>query len=269
MRAIGLVALHVFKDSVRDKVLYSIVGFAVLLMAASYLIGQLTAGQDVKIIKDLGLAAMSVFGLFIAVFIGIGLVAREIERRSIYALLVKPVRRHEFILGKYLGLVGTLVVNIAVMAVAYYGVLFYMARVLPPTALAAHPAPPTDPRLIIAIAMIACELALVTAFALFFSTFSSSGLLSAALTVGLFVAGQFGADLKNLDQAVQSPALATMGRALYYVLPNFAAFDVKSRVVYGLPMSYGYILLTLSYAFTYIPALLVAAVLIFSRRDFK
>jgi ABC-type transport system involved in multi-copper enzyme maturation permease subunit len=269
MRAIALVALHVFKDSVRDKVLYAIVGFAVLLMAASYLIGQLTAGQDVKIIKDLGLAAMSIFGLFIAVFIGIGLVAREIDRRSIYALLVKPVRRHEFILGKYLGLVGTLVVNVAVMAVAYYVVLFYMTRVLSPSALAAHSTPATDPRLLIAIGMIACELGLVTAFALFFSTFSSSALLSAALTLGLFVAGQFGADLKNLDQAVQSPAVVAVGRTLYYVLPNFAAFDVKSRIVHGVPLPDGYVFLTVSYAGVYIAALLVAAVLIFSRRDFK
>src|ERR1700750_1187818 len=102
MRSTLLVATHVFKDSVRDKVLYSIVAFAVLLMATSYLIGQLTAGQDVKIIKDLALVAMSLFGLFIAVFIGIGLVAREIDRRSIYAVLAKPVRRPEFVIGKYL-----------------------------------------------------------------------------------------------------------------------------------------------------------------------
>src|SRR5688572_10463345 len=107
MRAIALVALHVFRDSVRDKVLYTIVVFAVVLMAASYLIGQLTAGQDLKIIKDLGLAAMSIFGLFIAVFIGIGLIAREIDRRSNYAVLAKPVGRHQFIIGKYLALVAT------------------------------------------------------------------------------------------------------------------------------------------------------------------
>src|SRR3954469_14183079 len=114
MRSTMLVARQVFKDSVRDKVLYSVVAFAILLMATSYLIGQLTAGQDVKIIKDLGLAAMSIFGLFIAVFIGIGLVAREIDRRSISALLAKPVRRSEFVVGKYLGLVATLVVNLGV-----------------------------------------------------------------------------------------------------------------------------------------------------------
>ena len=269
MRAIWLVALHVFKDSVRDKVLYSIVGFAILLMAASYLIGQLTAGQDLKIIKDLGLAAMSIFGLFMAIFIGVGLVAREIDRRSIYAVLAKPVRRHEFILGKYLGLVGTLFVNMAVMAIAYYAVLFYMARVLPPSALAAQPTPPTDPRLLVAIAMIGCELALVTAFALFFSTFSSSALLSAGLTAAFFVAGQFGSDLKNLEQAVDSRTIATMGRGLYYALPNFAAFDVKSRVVYGQPLGEGYIALTLAYAAAYVTMLLIASVLIFSRRDFK
>src|SRR4029078_476007 len=130
MRSTLLVAVHVFRDSVRDKVLYSIVAFAVLLMATSFLIGQLTAGQDVKIIKDLGLAAMSLFGLFIAIFIGIGLVSREIERRSIYAMLAKRVGRYEFIIGKYVGLVGTLLVNLAVMAVAYYAVLAYMTVVL-------------------------------------------------------------------------------------------------------------------------------------------
>src|SRR6185369_10519059 len=132
MRATLLVATHVFRDSVRDKVLYGIVAFAILLMASSFLIGQLTAGQDVKIIKDLGLAAMSLFGLFIAIFIGIGLVSREIDRRSIYALLAKPVRRHEFVIGKYLGLVGTLLANLAVMAIAYYLVLEYMRFTMPP-----------------------------------------------------------------------------------------------------------------------------------------
>ena len=98
-----------------------------LLIGASYLIGQLTAGQDVKIIKDLGLAAISLFGLFIAVFIGIGLVSKEVERRSIYSLLAKPIHRYQLVLGKYAGLVLTLVVNLAVMAVALYAVLHYMA----------------------------------------------------------------------------------------------------------------------------------------------
>lgn len=261
--------MHGFRDSVRDRVLYAAVAFAVLLMAASYLIGELTAGQDLKIIKDLGLAAMSLIGLFIAVFIGIGLIAREIERRSVYAVLAKPVRRHEFIVGKYVGLVGTLLVNLAVMAGAYYIVLAYMGQTLPESAIAASAAPPADPRLLLAIAMIGCELALVTAIALFWSTFSSSALLSAGLTAAIYVAGQFGADLKNLDQIVESPLAAAVGQGLYYVLPNFAAFDIKAQVVHALPIEPGYLLLTTGYAIVYITLLVAASVMIFARRDFK
>ncbi len=269
MSTVWKVAVSVFRESVRDKVLYNLVFFAVLLMAASYLIGQLTAGQDVKIIKDLGLAAMSLFGTFMAVFIGIGLVAREIERRSIHALLAKPIRRHEFIVGKYVGLVGTLVANLAIMTVAFYAVLFYVAYTLAPATVLASPTPVTDPRLLVAVGMIACELALVTAVALFCSTFSSSALLSAGMTVGLYVAGQFGADLKNLDQVVASPAAAALGRGLYYVLPNFSAFDVKASVVHGLPIDAAALALTVGYGVVYIAFLLVASVMIFSRRDFK
>jgi len=268
MRSTLLVAIHVFRDSVRDKVLYSIVAFAIILMASSFLMGQLTAGQDVKIIKDLGLAAMSLFGLFIAIFIGVGLVSREIERRSIYAVLAKPVLRHEFIVGKYLGLVGTLFVNLAVMAIAYYGVLEYMALTLPAGAFTGGP-PATDPRLLLAVGLIGAELALVTAIALFWSSFSSSALLSAAFTAGLWVAGQFGADLRNFDQVVASPVAVWLARGLYYVLPNFAAFDIKAQVVHGATVSGDYMAATLAYAMAYIAMLIVAAVLVFSRRDFK
>ena len=126
MRVIRHVAVNVFKESVRDKVLYNLVVFAVLLISMSYLIGQLTAGQDMKIIKDLGLASISIFGLLIAIFIGIGLVWKEVERRSIYALLSKPMRRSELVLGKYCGLVLTLLINIAVMTIAFYALLAYV-----------------------------------------------------------------------------------------------------------------------------------------------
>ena len=127
MRAVGTIALNVFRESVRDKVLYNLVLFAILLIGASYLLGQLTAGQDIKIIKDLGLAATSIFGLFIAIFIGIGLVSKEVERRSIYSLLSKPINRSQLIAGKYAGLTLTLAVNVSVMAAALYAVLAYMA----------------------------------------------------------------------------------------------------------------------------------------------
>jgi ABC-type transport system involved in multi-copper enzyme maturation permease subunit len=268
VRTISLVARAVFKESVRDRVPYSMVIFAVLLMVASYLISQLTAGQDLKIIKDLGLAALSIFGVLIAVFIGIGLVAKEVERRSIFALLSKPVTRGQFILGKYLGLVTTLVVNLAVMTVAFYAVLFYMEAVSTEMAKAGWPAPAMDPRLLIAIVLIVAELMLVTALAMFFSTFSSP-LLSALLTFGVWVAGHFNSDFRNFQAVLDTPAATWLGRAVYYVLPHLAPFDVKAEVVYGQPIPWSHVAFTLLYAGVYITILLVAALAIFRRRDFK
>jgi ABC-type transport system involved in multi-copper enzyme maturation permease subunit len=247
---------------------YNLALFAVLLIASSYLLGQLTAGQDVKIIKDLGLAATSVFGLFIAIFIGIGLVSKEVERRSIYALLTKPLSRHQFIAGKYAGLVLTLAVNVAVMTLALYLVLGYMSWVENEAFKAGWEAPGPDPALLKAIILIFVELMVITAIALFFSTFSSP-ILSAAMTFGLFVAGHFNADLKHFDRVVQSRPAVWLARGVYHVLPDLSAFDVKTQVVHGLPVPVGYIVATTGYGILYIAALLLAATVIFSRRDFK
>ena len=195
MKATFAIAVNVFRESVRDKILYNLVLFAILMIGASYVIGQLTAGQDVKIIKDLGLAATTLFGLFIAVFIGIGLVSKEVERRSIYSLLSKPIHRYQFVLGKYAGLVLTLVVNILVMAAALYAVLAYMRWGIEPSIERAWDAPALDPALLTAVLLILLELMLVTAIALFFSTFSTP-LLSAAFTFGITIAGHFSASHK-------------------------------------------------------------------------
>jgi ABC-type transport system involved in multi-copper enzyme maturation permease subunit len=268
VRAVRTVAVNVFRESVRDRVPYNLVLFAVLLIASSYLLGQLTAGQDIKIIKDLGLAATSVFGLFIAVFIGIGLVSKEVERRSIYALLAKPVSRPQFIAGKYAGLVLTLAVNVAVMSAALYLVLAYMSWVEPPHMKAVWEAPATDPALLKAILLIFLELMLVTAVALFFSTFSTP-ILSAALTFGLYIAGHFNADLRNFENVVDSAPAVWLARGMYHLLPDFAAFDIKLQVVHGLPVTAGYLLSTAGYAGFYVVALLLGAMLIFARRDFK
>ena len=268
MRATAAIAINVFRESVRDKVLYNLVLFAVVLIVASYMIGQLTAGQDVKIIKDLGLAATSVFGLFIAVFIGIGLVSKEVERRSIYSLLAKPIHRHQLVLGKYCGLTLTLAVNVAVMAAALYAVLVYMSWGVPDGVQRAWDAPALDPALLKAVGLILLELMLVTAIALFFSTFSSP-MLSAAFTFALFIVGHFSSDLRNFQDVVDSPAAARLARGLYWVLPNLAQFDVKSAVVHGQPVPAGYLAITIGYAACYIAMLLVISVFVFSRRDFK
>jgi len=268
VKATAAIAVNVFRESVRDKVLYNLVAFAILLIGASYLIGQLTAGQDVKIIKDLGLGATSMFGLFIAVFIGIGLVSKEVERRSIYSLLAKPIHRYQLVVGKYCGLVLTLTVNLSVMGLALYLVLAYMAWGVSPDAARVWDAPALDPALLVAIGLILVELMLVTAVALFFSTFSTP-ILSAALTFGVYVVGHFTADLRRFQDVVDSPAAARVARGLYWVLPNLAQFDVKSDIVHGRHVAAGYVAVASAYGAVYIALLLVLSMFIFSRRDFK
>lgn len=268
MRSVSTIAVNVFRESVRDRVLYNLVLFAVLLIGSSFLLGQLTAGQDVKIIKDLGLAATSIFGLFIAIFIGIGLVSKEVERRSIYSLLAKPISRAQFITGKYAGLVLTLLVNVAIMALALYLVLGYLTWREAEAVRASWDAPGTDPALLKAFVLIFIELMLITAIALFFSTFSTP-ILSAALTFGLYIAGHFNADLKNFEAVVDSRPAVWLARGLYHLLPDLSAFDVKTQVVHGLPVSYGYLASTAGYGALYIAALLFVATVIFTKRDFK
>jgi ABC-type transport system involved in multi-copper enzyme maturation permease subunit len=268
MRVVGVIAVNVFRESVRDKVLYNLVVFAIGLMAASLLIGQLTAGQDVKIIKDLGLAASSIFGLFIAVFIGIGLVSKEVDRRSIYSLLSKPIERHQLVIGKYAGLMLTLAVNLSMMAVALYVVLAYMAWMAPPNAAAGWDRPALDPDLLKAFVLMFGELAIVTAIALFFSTFSTP-MLSAAFTFALFIAGRFSTDLRNFNQVTDAPFANALAQAVYWVLPNLSSFDVRAQVVHGQPVTLSFIAFGAGYAAAYIGALILAATLVFARRDFK
>lgn len=268
MRAVRLVALAVFRESVRDRVPLAIVGFGVLLVFASYLISQMTAGQDVKIIKDLGLAALNLLGLLIAVFIGIGLVAKEVEQRSIDSLLSKPLSREQFILGKFFGLGMTLAVNLAAMCAAFYAVLLYQQVTATAAQQSVWPAPAADPRLLIAALLIFAELMIVTAVALFFSTFTGP-LTAILLTLALWIAGHFNADLRNFEEVLSAPVAVYAARAAYYVLPNLAPFNVKAEVVHGIPVSGAHVLLTLTYAAVYVSVLLLGAMAIFRRRDFK
>jgi ABC-type transport system involved in multi-copper enzyme maturation permease subunit len=268
VRAIGVVAAGVFRDSIRDRIAYGLVFFAVLLISASILLAQLTAGQDVKIIKDLGLAASSAIGVFIAIFFGIGLVTKEVERRSIYSLLSKPVTRSQFVVGKYLGLAFTLLINLAVMAIALYAVLAYFDWTATPELRASWEAPAVDPRMLKAFALIGVELMLITATALFFSTFSSP-FLSVALTVGVYIIGHFSDDLKHLDTIVESPALARFARGVYYVMPNLAPLDVKAEVVHGQSIGGLHMLFASASSGLFIGILLLGATIVFSRRDLK
>jgi Cu-processing system permease protein len=270
LRRIALVGWHVFKESVRDRVLYSIAAFAVLLVAAALAIGQITAGQDLKIIKDLGLATIELAGVLMAIFIGVGLVSREIDRRSIFGLLAKPLPRWEFVIGKYMGLVLTVTVNIWAMTFAFYLMLGWLYLISPANLRMAWEAPALDPRLALQVVLFTAELALLTAIALFFSTFSSSGLISVVFTVGLYVLGLASRDLRAFPDVVEVNSLVgQVVSAIGWLVPAFSGFDVKNDVVHGFPISPGLVGSMLLYAGIYSSTLVGASIAIFSRREFK
>ena len=255
MSRIAHISLNTYRETVRDKVLYNLVLFALILIASSYVLGQVSVHQEVKIIKDLGLASIAVFGSVIAIFIGIGLVSKEIDKRTLYSLLPKPISRVHFILGKYLGLCLTLAVNVTIMTVALYALLYAMTRSF-------------EPSLLKAIYLIYFELALLTALALFFSTFTSS-ILSGVFTGFFYVVGHFSAELKHLDTVVESSFLPRLTQAIYYLVPNLRNFDVKSRVVAGDPVPFSMLGYSTAYGVVYIALLLVLATVVFNRRNLK
>ena len=183
-------------------------------------------------------------------------------------MVLKPVTRAQFILGKYAGLVFTLVVNLSAMTVAFAAVLAYMNAVTPPGVKVGWPAPALDPRLLVAVVLTVAELMIVTAISLFFSTFSSP-LLSALLTFGLWVAGHFNQDLRNFESVLDVTPIVWLARTLYYVLPNLAPFNIRAEVAHGVAVSGRDVVLTLGYAAVYIAILLVGAIAVFRRRDFK
>jgi ABC-type transport system involved in multi-copper enzyme maturation permease subunit len=246
-----------FREAVRDKVLYNLVFFALLIMGVSTYLGQLALGRQLKIIQDVSLASMSIFGLLIAIFVGIGLVYKEIQRRTIYTLLAKPITRGQFVLGKYFGLVLTIFLNVAVMAAALLVLQLIFAD-----------ANPVNWAVLKAIYLILVELMLVTAVAVFFSTFSTPT-LSAMFTLGVYIIGRFSSDLVALSERSESVVLKYLTLAFHYVLPNLEKFDVKQLVVHRVPISTEYMLLSTLYGAVYITLVISAAIFIFQRREFK
>ena len=252
------IARNAFREAVRDRVLYNLVLFVLLLTAASIFIGELSGGQERKIIVDLGLSAMLLFGMFIAIFVGVGLVYKEIERRTIYAVFSKPVGRGEFLVGKYLGLCLTLLVNVLVMGVGVSLALLYVSRGWDSLIPTIWPA----------VLLIYLELMLLTAVALLFSSFSSPA-LSALLTFLVFVIGHFSADLKALAASMGSAGARWFFTGLYYLLPNLSNYSFITPAAHGRTPDAGFVFVTALYALVYIAVILAAATLIFSRRNFK
>ena len=246
------VAANTYRESVRERVLYNLVFFAMLMTLSGILLGQLSIRQDEKIIKDLGLGAMDLFGTLIAVFIGVRLVSKEIERRSLYALLSKPLGRIEFLLGKFAGLAFTLLVNISIMTLALYLTLFATGHGF-------------EPLLLKAIYPIYLALLLTVALALLFSTLTSST-LAAVFTVGTVVVGRFSDVIRNMRD-VMPEAPGWLVSVLYYAIPNFRDFDLKDRVVYGDPVETAALVWVTCYAALYVVVALWLALLAFRTKE--
>jgi ABC-type transport system involved in multi-copper enzyme maturation permease subunit len=250
------IARNAFREAVRDRVLYNLILFVLLITASAVFLGELTAGQEARVIVDLGLSASLVFGTFISIFVGVSLVWKEIEKKTVFSIFSKPIGRGEFVVGKYLGLCGTLLVNVAVMGIGislaelYVGGTHYIAPIWG------------------AITLIYLELTITTAVAILFSSFSTPA-LSALLTFFIFLIGHFSASLRELADNLGSRGAIVFFDAIYYLLPNLAHFGFIANSASGETAPLGLIGNCALYAMFYDAVLLGFAVLIFSRRNFK
>ena len=252
------IARNTFREAVRDRVLYNLVAFAVIMIASALLFGQISIGIEKTILINIGLSSISVFGLLIAIFLGIGLVHKEMDKRSLYPLLSKPIRRWQFVLGKFLGLNLTLLVNTLLMSAGLWAALYYLTRSYQPE----------DVHIWTAIYFILLQLCLVTALCLFFSCFATP-VLAAIFTFLIYIAGNFASDVRDFGRLTENPALESLMNLVYYLLPNFSNFSVAGAVSHGIPVGGYLIVLNTAYTLCYGGLLVIAAVWIFSRRDLK
>lgn len=255
---IATIAFNTFREAVRDRVLYNLVVFAILMIGASLVLGQISVSIERVFLINMGLTAISLFGVLIAIFIGIGLVSKEIEKKTLYTIFARPVHRWEFVIGKFLGLVGTLVVNVSFMTIAFFlgllSVSYFRFQA-------------GDGLLLLAIYFIILEFVVITAIATLFSTFSSP-ILAAVMSFALFVIGSFADDLRGMG-AMAHGTVVPLVRVAAYLVPNFGSFNIISSVSHQQAISGAVVFHNTMYALLYSFAVLCGAVLIFERRNFK
>ncbi len=254
---LAAIALNTFREAVRDRVLYNLILFVLLLVASAPLFSQISIGMERMILVNVALSSISLFGVIIAIFIGIGLVSKEIEKKTLYTILSRPVRRWEFIVGKYLGLMVTLVVNALLMTAGFYLALL----------ITAHGLKKTDALLLVAVYFTILQFLMVTAITLLFSSFSTP-IFSAIFAFALFVIGTFAEDLRTFA-TMSHGATKWVVSAVAYIVPNFASLNVIAQVGYGQPVGGRMIVLNTLYALFYSAAVAAAAVMVFERRNLK
>ena len=255
LRRIGVLALNTYREAVRDKLLYNLLLFAALMIASSLLLAQIQIGKGDRIYRDVGLSSIAFFGVLIAIFVGINLVYREISTKTVYTILSKPVRRWEFLLGKYAGLLSLLAVEVALMSGCFVGVLVWKGSDF-------------SSSLMCAVVMIYLELAIVTAVAMFFSSFTTP-YLAGMFTVALWIVGHLLADLRAFGQHSDLPGLRPLVETLYWTLPNLDRMDFKADASAGNPIAFARAGMAALYAVLYSAGLMMGAMLLFQRRDFR
>ena len=250
------IARNTFREAVRDRVLYNLVLFVLLLTVGAVFLGELTAGQEARTIVNLGLTAILVFGAFISIFVGVSLVSKEIEKRTVYAIFSKPIGRGEFIVGKFLGLCLTILVNVLIMGVGVSLALFYVGGGSLAFSIWGT------------IFLIFLELTILTAVSILFSSFSSPA-LSALLAFFVFLIGHFSTSLRDFAANIGSQSAKILFGAIYYILPNLSFFTFSTNAAHGDVPPFSMLLGAFLYAVFYVAILLAITILIFSRRNFK
>jgi ABC-type transport system involved in multi-copper enzyme maturation permease subunit len=258
MSRILIVARNTFREAVRDRVLYNLLFFALLMIACAMLVGQISMDIESVVMVSLGLSAISLIGLLIAIFTGVGMVSKEIDKRTLHAVLAKPLHRWEFLLGKFSGLVLTLTVNTAAMAAGLFLAMLFVK----------HAIVGIDAVVLVAIYFILLKLSLVVALAMLFSCFTSP-LLAILFTGGLYLAGLFLAELRNLQNTQLNPQTQKFLAFLSYLLPNFGNYDVMGAAAHGRSIPASLILYNTLYTILYCAIVLSVAALVFSRKDLK
>ncbi len=248
------IALNTFRENLRDKLLYNLLIFALLMIGSSLLLMRLTLGEFHRLLLDIGLGSVNMFSVLISIFVGIGLVSKEIDKKTIYIIVSKPVARFEFLLGKFFGLTLTVFVNMLIMTAGLLAVL--LAKSVPIEAV-----------LFKAIGLIVLECMVVAAVALLCSTFTSAT-LSAIFTLAVYVIGHLTPDLKTFSQQMDGFG-RNMLEGMYYPLPNLERFNLKGQVTHQLDVPLNDLLLIVAYGIAYTTFLLLLASVIFQRRDFR
>lgn len=251
------IAANVFREVMRDRILYIIILYTLLFAVAIRFLPQLAPLADRKILLDFGLGAMTLLSVIVAVFVGTGLINKEIEKRTVLVLIAKPIHRSEFITGKHLGLAAVLALLVAAMTGIYIGGL----------ELGKIPYPLYS--ILIAAGFLILQVSLVTAAAIAFSVFTSS-ILATLLTFAVYLMGNFTADLLQLGRLSNNLDIARITRAIYLILPDFSRLNLQNQAVYGMQALPGKLALLTNagYGVLYTVLLLAIAIIIFSRRQF-